>query len=101
MLLFFIVFRLLICAPTNSAVDLLLIKLVASGLFDKTIIKRLISFSYYMSSSYNQNYDEYCVFPEFENSNFGLQPQEKGTRIFLSVNKIGKHCLKYSISRIL
>lgn len=83
--LFFIVFRLLICAPTNSAVDILLSKLVASGLFDKTIMKRLISFSHYMSSSYNQDYDEYCVFPELESSNFGSQSGEKGARknIFL------------------
>lgn len=47
-----------------------------------------------MSSSYNQDYDEYCAFPEFESSNFGSQTQEKGTRIFLTVNKIGKR-LKY------
>lgn len=62
--MFFI--RLLICAPTNSAVDMLLGKLMNSGLFDKTIMKRLIGYNHYISSSYNMEYDEYCVLPELE-----------------------------------
>lgn len=61
--------RLLICAPTNSAVDTLLDKLVNSCLFEKTAMKRLVSYTYYNSSSYKMEYDEYCVIPELESYN--------------------------------
>lgn len=68
----------LICAPTNSAVDILLDKLVKSGLFDKTVLKRLLGYNHYTSVSYNLEHDEYCVLPEFESS-FGV-PEEISTR---------------------
>lgn len=58
----------MICAPTNSAVDLLLSKLVDSGLFDTTIMKRLVAYNHFIGSAYNMDYDEYCVLPELENS---------------------------------
>lgn len=62
------VFRLLICAPTNAAVDILLQKLINSGLFDKTVMKRLVGYNHFISSSYDINYDEYCVLPELDTS---------------------------------
>jgi len=68
---YFTVFRLLICAPTNSAVDMLLSKLVNSGLFDNTIMKRLVSYNHFIGSSYDMDYDEYCVLPEMESSYHG------------------------------
>uniref|UniRef100_A0A2H8U037 Putative RNA helicase armi n=2 Tax=Melanaphis sacchari TaxID=742174 RepID=A0A2H8U037_9HEMI len=63
--------KLLICAPTNSAVDILLSKLVNSGLFDNTIMKRLVGYNYFIGSSYNMEYDEYCGLPELESSYYG------------------------------
>lgn len=60
----------MICAPTNSAVDMLLSKLVDSGLFDTTIMKRLVAYNHFIGSAYNMDYDEYCVLPELENSQF-------------------------------
>ncbi|XP_025191199.1 probable RNA helicase armi [Melanaphis sacchari] len=68
--------KLLICAPTNSAVDLLLSKLVNSGLFDNTIMKRLVGYNYFNSSSYNKNYDEYCGLPELESTYYGGEETE-------------------------
>ncbi|CAH1736197.1 unnamed protein product [Aphis gossypii] len=62
--------KLLICAPTNSAVDMLLSKLIDSGLFDTTIMKRLVGHNHFIGSAYNMDYDEYCVLPELENSQF-------------------------------
>lgn len=67
-LLTVVYFRLLICAPTNAAVDLLLSKLVDTKLFDKVVMKRIISYSHYISNSYNKYYDEYCILPTFDNS---------------------------------
>lgn len=45
---------------------MLLSKLINTGLFDKTVMKRLVGYNHYMSLSYNMNYDEYCVLPEYE-----------------------------------
>lgn len=45
---------------------MLLNKLVNSGLFDKTVMKRLIGYNHYISSSYNMEYDEYCALPQYE-----------------------------------
>lgn len=61
-------YRLLICAPTNAAVDLLLSKLVNTKLFDKSVMKRIISYSHYIGNSYDEYYDEYCILPTFDNS---------------------------------
>jgi len=47
---------------------MLLSKLVNSGLFDNTVMKRLISYNYFIGSSYDMDYDEYCVLPELEGS---------------------------------
>lgn len=58
----------MICAPTNSAVDMLLSKLVNSGLFDNSIMKRLVGYNHFISLSYNMDYDEYCVLPELDSS---------------------------------
>ncbi|XP_026807921.1 probable RNA helicase armi isoform X2 [Rhopalosiphum maidis] len=60
--------KLLICAPTNSAVDMLLSKLVNSGLFNNSIMKRLVGYNHFISLSYNMDYDEYCVLPELDSS---------------------------------
>lgn len=62
------VLRLLICAPTNSAVDVLLGKLISTGLFNNSIMKRLVAYNYYIGSSYKMEYDEYCFLPSLENS---------------------------------
>ncbi|VVC38267.1 Hypothetical protein CINCED_3A020873 [Cinara cedri] len=67
--------KLLICAPTNSAVDILLNKLIDSGLFNSNIMKRLMGYNYYMSSSYNMDYDEYYFLPELENVTHVAQEQ--------------------------
>lgn len=56
----------LICAPTNAAVDMLLSKLVNSGLFDKNIMKRIVSYNHFISTNYDEKYDEYCVMPELD-----------------------------------
>lgn len=64
--------RLLICAPTNSAVDTLLGKLINTGLFDKTIMRRIVGYTHFISQSYNIEYDEYCSLPDLEN---GYQAQ--------------------------
>lgn len=47
---------------------MLLGKLVSSGLFDKTVMRRLVSYTHYTSASYITDYDEYCVLPELENA---------------------------------
>ncbi|VVC46259.1 P-loop containing nucleoside triphosphate hydrolase [Cinara cedri] len=60
--------KLLICAPTNSAVDILMGKLIGSELFNITILKRLIGYTHLYSSSYNMDYDKYCFLPELESS---------------------------------
>ncbi|XP_050442332.1 probable RNA helicase armi [Adelges cooleyi] len=60
--------KLLVCAPTNSAADLLLIKLVETGLFDETIMKRLIGYNYFMTSNYTEEIDKYCYLPDMENA---------------------------------
>ncbi|XP_025203213.1 LOW QUALITY PROTEIN: probable RNA helicase armi [Melanaphis sacchari] len=69
--------KLLICAPTNSTVNILLSKLVNSGLFNNTIMKRLVTYNHFISSSYNMDYDEYCVLSELECYNTG----ESDTRL--------------------
>lgn len=56
---------------------MLLSKLINSGLFDNTVMKRLVGYNYYISLSYNTDYDDYCVLPELENSNQG-QDNETG-----------------------
>lgn len=48
---------------------MLLSKLVNSGLFDTTVMKRLVGYNYYINSSYNMEFDEYCVLPELESYN--------------------------------
>lgn len=48
---------------------MLLGKLVNSGLFNKTVMKRLVGYNHYINSSYNMEYDEYCVLPELESYN--------------------------------
>lgn len=47
---------------------MLLGKLIDSGLFDTTVMKRLVGYTHYISGSYNMDYDEYCVLPELEDS---------------------------------
>ncbi|XP_016663111.1 probable RNA helicase armi [Acyrthosiphon pisum] len=69
--------KLLICAPTNSAVDMLLSKLVNCGLFDKTIMKRLVSYNHFIGTSYDMDYDEYCALPELESSYHGGESDTK------------------------
>lgn len=63
-----ICFRLLICAPTNSAVDILLVKLIETGLFDNSVMKRLVAYNYYLTASYPEHIDKYFYLPELENS---------------------------------
>jgi len=70
----------LICAPTNSAVDLLLSKLVNSGLFNNTIMKRLVGYNHFIGSSYDMDYDEYCAMPELEST---YHASESGNRKYL------------------
>lgn len=60
--------RLLVCAPTNSAVDMLLVKLINTGLFEKTVLRRLVGYNHFISPSYNTDYDEFCSLPELEDS---------------------------------
>jgi len=67
----------LICAPTNSAVDMLLSKLVNSGLFNNTVMKRLVGYNHFIGLSYDMDYDEYCVLPELEST---YHPGESGNR---------------------
>lgn len=67
----------LICAPTNAAVETLLGKLINSGLFNNTVMKRLVGYNYYISLSYNMDYDDYCVLPELENA-YQTQDNETG-----------------------
>lgn len=66
------VIRLLICAPTNSAVDMLLSKLINTGLFDKTVMRRLVGYTHFISASYNMEYDDYCSLPELETAHQAL-----------------------------
>jgi len=73
---------LLICAPTNSAVDIILGKLINSGLFDKTVMKRLVGYNHFISLSYNMEYDEFCVLPELESSH--LVVDDKGNNLTFS-----------------
>lgn len=82
------VYRLLVCAPTNAAVDMLLGKLISTGLFHKSVMKRLVGYNYYIGSSYNMDYDEYCVLPELENSDHVTN--EPGNMEYLTIllNKI-------------
>jgi len=47
---------------------MLLSKLVDTGLFDTTIMKRLVAYNYFIGSAYNMVYDKYCVLPELESS---------------------------------
>lgn len=47
---------------------MLLSKLVNSGLFDKTIMKRLVGYNHFIGLSYDMDYDEYCVLPELDSS---------------------------------
>jgi hypothetical protein len=67
----------LICAPTNAAVDILLSKLVNSGLFNPSILKRLVGYNHFISNAYDMDFDEYCALPELESS---VQYQETGKR---------------------
>jgi len=76
----FAVFRLLICAPTNAAVDILLCKLVNTGLFDKTILKRLLSYTHFISKSFNQDLADYCALPEFDGVYKGSEKQNSGIK---------------------
>lgn len=68
----------MICAPTNSAVDMLLGKLINTGLFDKSEMKRLVGYNHYISTSYNKDYDEYCVLPELESPHHHAVDNEMG-----------------------
>ncbi|XP_050439333.1 probable RNA helicase armi isoform X2 [Adelges cooleyi] len=60
--------KLLVCAPTNSAADLLLIKLVETGLFDTNIMKRLVGYNYFSTSNYTEEIEKYCFLPDTENA---------------------------------
>lgn len=78
----------MICAPTNSAVDLLLSKLIETGLFNKRIMKRLVGYTYYNSLSYNMDNDEYCFFPELESSQI-IRPETSNNKLLI------KYFIKY------
>lgn len=73
----------LICAPTNSAVDILLSKLVNTGLFNSSILKRLVGYNHFISTAYNMDFDEYCALPELETS---VQNNETGKIVLLNVS---------------
>lgn len=77
----FVVFRLLICAPTNSAVDILLCELVNTGLFDKTILRRLLSYTHFISKSFNQDLDDYCALPASDCTYGGSEKREIGIKL--------------------
>lgn len=47
---------------------MLLDKLINTGLFNKTVLKRLVGYNHFISQSYNTDYDEYYVLPELEDS---------------------------------
>ncbi|XP_025425043.1 probable RNA helicase armi isoform X2 [Sipha flava] len=70
--------KLLICAPTNAAVDILLSKLVNSGLFNPSILKRLVGYNHFISNAYDMDFDEYCALPELESS---VQYQETDSKL--------------------
>lgn len=47
---------------------MLLGKLINTGLFEENVMKRLVGYNHYISSSYNMDYDKYCVLPEYESA---------------------------------
>lgn len=59
---------------------MLLGKLVNSGLFDKTVLRRLVGYNHFISQSYNMDYDEYCSLPELEDSVH--QNKEEGKEMY-------------------
>lgn len=67
---------------------MLLIKLVNTGLFDKSHLRRLVGFSHYTSSSYNKDLDEYSVLPQLQE--LLTEPDTGMLKIKLCLNNLDK-----------
>lgn len=59
---------------------MLLGKLIKTGLFEKTLMRRLVGYNYFISQSYNMEYDEFCSLPELEDSDYQLN--EEGSEMY-------------------
>lgn len=79
------VYRILICAPTNASVDMILDKLVHTRLFDKTQLRRLLGYNHFVTKVYDPDLEDYCSLPESNHAYNGPEHLNIGTNCLIII----------------